>query len=1226
MTSKVIKKVILIILCIVLVISTSPFVSFADDTNDFYAQYSGSTDASWGYKPYCTFTINKIVGNRFRGSFSAQNIDPYSFTENVSGRVTSDNEGFTCDFIVKFYNGRYYSHIYATVYPYEGKCECLCAGSWHLVDFEMTGTKFVKNIDQNEIINIPNYCENDMVLSAKFSDYIYMMKNNSSNDFINLVKTEEKEIFEKNSFDESSIKIYNFKNIGTTDHNADNVAFAIMLRETEENSVDVFVVIRGTYCDEWQGNTEITGTSYNNSITFHDNFKKASDSIKPIIKKYVQKYCLDYDNINLIITGHSRGAAVANLYAKEATDSINGIYNDSIPTFSSVTAYTFATPNVEKYNDSMESYNNIYNFCFKEDLVPTVPLTKPINGWGYWKYGKTFVANLDDPDLKANVLTDDLYIVNNVPKIHDCLWKWSSVNDYYNKQLYSKDSSEDYTTLYEFAHSATGLMGSVNKKFIGVYNLIRNYKKYVDIYPVIGVAIPLLKSIVNAHHYDTYFRIISKTGDDYFERIEFSDITGNLSNNLINSEESTISYQNIQENYNSLYVSTLEDFANYNGNLSILGWDLDDPSTWEGVTWNDNGNVESIDFSFKDLTGALDLSDFSSLTSVDITGNNLTSINLDNCSSLEEIDCSFNKLTSLDLSDCTSLTSVTCCYNYLDTHEGGTLYNALDDLMFSDCYVNYYPQAVPENATFNTTELNALKTFANTDNNESVLDWLDDDGNIDTEKLQNNILFEYDGSNYRVVAIDMSESDVSGALNLTSLSLLQDVYCENTKITSLNVNGCTKLETLQCDGSRLTAITLPSNANTKTSSLYNVSCEYNYLDTSIFTQDIVSYVEFKAGANLEYENQKGDSSALQAALNFANELEEKDYSAESFEELNDILEECNYYNFDNLYLTQNDIDELTADILSAIYNLKAYFDVKVSAPNGSLSIAYDDKTSNDSGTYSILYGTTVTLNATADNDCTFVGWYDTVSNRYLSKNEQYSFVADSNANLKAVIIPNGSATLTFASCSNWIAGAVTKTTAQWAELTTIEEMLPDVPYRYGYSNGRWEYTEDEVLSLLQSGQDVTIQPVYDEGGAELPTPKEATDEPLLDLYYNYDNDNSVGTFVMAAGFPDGIQVQSMGVAYYYSNACVFDPTEYTLLLNKDVTISRFNPDTLYDVYILNMNNMTDRYNWAVRGYVSYFDTAGQLKTVYSNQINIVGTKDVDSISEDGNGLPPDYLD
>ena len=39
------------------------------NNDDFYAQYSGSTDAGWGYSPYCTFTINKIVGNRFSGPF-----------------------------------------------------------------------------------------------------------------------------------------------------------------------------------------------------------------------------------------------------------------------------------------------------------------------------------------------------------------------------------------------------------------------------------------------------------------------------------------------------------------------------------------------------------------------------------------------------------------------------------------------------------------------------------------------------------------------------------------------------------------------------------------------------------------------------------------------------------------------------------------------------------------------------------------------------------------------------------------------------------------------------------------------------------------------------------------------------------------------------------------------------------------------------------------------------
>lgn len=100
-----------------------PLTVYADDSDNVYCQYTGSTTASWGYKPNCTFTINKIVGNKFRGSFSAQNIGKYSFSENVSGFVTRGNDCFTCYFRVYFYNNLYYSNIIATVYPYEGKCE-----------------------------------------------------------------------------------------------------------------------------------------------------------------------------------------------------------------------------------------------------------------------------------------------------------------------------------------------------------------------------------------------------------------------------------------------------------------------------------------------------------------------------------------------------------------------------------------------------------------------------------------------------------------------------------------------------------------------------------------------------------------------------------------------------------------------------------------------------------------------------------------------------------------------------------------------------------------------------------------------------------------------------------------------------------------------------------------------------------------------------------------------
>ena len=73
---KKIKIIVSVILVLSVMSSTSAMLCYAQ-TDDFYAQYSGSTDASWGYNPDCTFTINKIVGNRFSGTFSEQNMDSF---------------------------------------------------------------------------------------------------------------------------------------------------------------------------------------------------------------------------------------------------------------------------------------------------------------------------------------------------------------------------------------------------------------------------------------------------------------------------------------------------------------------------------------------------------------------------------------------------------------------------------------------------------------------------------------------------------------------------------------------------------------------------------------------------------------------------------------------------------------------------------------------------------------------------------------------------------------------------------------------------------------------------------------------------------------------------------------------------------------------------------------------------------------------------------------------
>jgi hypothetical protein len=70
-------KIFSIFMTLIIFSSNSTIVANASN-DDFYAQYSGSTTASWGYKPNCTFTVNKIVGDKFRGTFSATNLGKYN--------------------------------------------------------------------------------------------------------------------------------------------------------------------------------------------------------------------------------------------------------------------------------------------------------------------------------------------------------------------------------------------------------------------------------------------------------------------------------------------------------------------------------------------------------------------------------------------------------------------------------------------------------------------------------------------------------------------------------------------------------------------------------------------------------------------------------------------------------------------------------------------------------------------------------------------------------------------------------------------------------------------------------------------------------------------------------------------------------------------------------------------------------------------------------------------
>lgn len=931
------KRIVSMLLAIVMVFSNSIVLFNALAEDDVLAIYSGSTQADYGFTPNCTFRINKVVGNEFRGSFAAENLSVYSFDESVSGKIYYAEDSFTCCFTVFFNNDRYYSDMCITIYPLNGIADCECNGSYHMESFKMTGTVFDFSDHLGKITDLYNlYNEENMktCMSLSYAAYFDFEESNAlirnamleDEKYVTVLTDEYINICINRGLETDNIFTMNY-----SDTNPNNVAFSITYRKPKDNSniVDMFVVLRGTLDDEWQGNAQITGSSYNNSI-MHKNFELAKDSIKDYVFRYYNTLKETYSDVNLIITGHSRGAAVANLYAKEATDKLD---NNTIPDFNKVTAYTFATPNVAKYNNEMESYTNIFNFCFIEDVVPTVPLTNPTSGWNYWKYGVTYCSNLSKMALPHKIVSE-----NAIKRIHSGFWYWPNVRDYYEKELNGVFDSS--TTLYNTIYDVLGGVKSKDgySRYMAKQNIFNRIGTYPQLAPLIcGAIFSNVFAIGNAHSQETYNNIISISGSATFNRYTYLNCTTDeyfsISQRLIGNEAKLGTFSS---GYNAIEVSLLTCFYNQNNNSNKLDWDIEDASTWNGVIWDSSGNVTEIDLAYLDLDGSLDLSNFSSLQRVDISGNNITNIDVSGCSSLTSLNVSANKIELLDISDCTSLTefdcsfndlstngidvssntdltsficdgcslnsidisslvylqefscsfnslttlsldnnnalsSIICCYNYLDTHEGSALYNTLDDLMFDDVYVNYYPQSVPDNATFNTAELNALKIFANIDSNNSVLDWLDEDGNIDTNKLQNNVLFEYDGNNYRIAAIDISELEITGSLDLTAFAQLKELYCSQTGITSVNVNNCTKLEIIDCSDSQLSMLTLPSNSSDKNTPLYKVMCENNHLDINIFTDDIIKYVTFKAGSQLDYKHQIINASA--------DEFDENDYNA-----------------------------------------------------------------------------------------------------------------------------------------------------------------------------------------------------------------------------------------------------------------------------------------------------------------------------------------------------------
>lgn len=149
------------------------------------------------------------------------------------------------------------------------------------------------------------------------------------------------------------------------------------------------VTVRGTNStiEEWSSNCDIGDLrtaslepDWVNPLN-HKGFDITANRIQRIIGEYIDQYDLDQGSIIYWVTGHSRGAAIANIIGANLEKCDETAFT-----------YTFATPNCTLDPDA-HSYTTIFNVINEDDFVPCLPMEY----WGYYTYGRsTTTASIKD--------------------------------------------------------------------------------------------------------------------------------------------------------------------------------------------------------------------------------------------------------------------------------------------------------------------------------------------------------------------------------------------------------------------------------------------------------------------------------------------------------------------------------------------------------------------------------------------------------------------------------------------------------------------------------------------------------------------------------------------------------------------------------------------------------------------------------------------------------------
>ena len=284
----------------------------------------------------------------------------------------------------------------------------------------------------------------------------------------------------------------------------------------------VLLMLRGTTGKEWYGNFDPgrgrTHQSFESAANYILNDTRNNGFYTYLSNLSKEGFSFAKGNLKVIVTGHSRGAAVSNLIAKKLDDKYPSNRN-------SIFCYTFATPNVTKAeNKDNQTYNNIYNFVNPEDFV-TKLLPSP---WHFGRYGitltlpsktnesassyKTYYSNMNRLFKQYRGESYTPYPAGE-ETVYKVINKMTSTilntDDFYDKRM--KISLVQKKTPYSFFKSicsalAEGGLGYIDAGYTailssGTIGACKTYKEIADFFVPFAIIKPYFG---NAHFAETY--------------------------------------------------------------------------------------------------------------------------------------------------------------------------------------------------------------------------------------------------------------------------------------------------------------------------------------------------------------------------------------------------------------------------------------------------------------------------------------------------------------------------------------------------------------------------------------------------------------------------------------------------------------------------------------------------------------------------------------------------